>query len=129
MIQYILTTFNHIMRFVSHVDELVHRLERTATDMARASTSVTTTARSVATGSKPQVSWDVRFHDDHALLHDEIAKSASEFKRQSHFLVVMLTAMHKHGASPHVAELLTQLNFNDFYHQTQPQHSPRRSRP
>ncbi|CAI5715400.1 unnamed protein product [Peronospora destructor] len=56
-------------------------------------------------------------HPDFCILRSEMTTSSKEFKRQSHFLVVMLTAMQKNGASPHVNEIVAQLNYNYFYHQ------------
>ncbi|KAF1321084.1 Gamma-tubulin complex, dgrip91/spc98 component, partial [Globisporangium splendens] len=139
VIQYILTTFNHIMRYVSQVDELVKALARKYTSRSSSSSDV----RRSSLGEEMTGDEDHSDHDEdgaaglqdttaqptllgkqHKQLNEELVKSASEFKRQSHFLVVMLTAMHKHGASPHVAEILTQLNFNFFYHQQEHHHAP-----
>uniref|UniRef100_K3WMR0 Spindle pole body component n=1 Tax=Globisporangium ultimum (strain ATCC 200006 / CBS 805.95 / DAOM BR144) TaxID=431595 RepID=K3WMR0_GLOUD len=141
VIQYILTTFNHIMRYVSQVDELVTVLARKHTSR---SSSLSNLRRSSlgreltgdkdedqsehdedeATGLQATTAQPALLGKEHKQLNEELAKSASEFKRQSHFLVVMLTAMHKHGASPHVAEILTQLNFNYFYHKQEHHHAP-----
>lgn len=121
MIQYILTTFNHVMRFVTQVDELVKTVERNIQHYFPTSDTsakrVGATSTEIVGATAGVVGGNILFRKEHKLLHDEITKSESEFKRQSHFLVVMLTAMQKHGASPHVAEILTQLNFNYFYHQ------------
>lgn len=128
------------MRFVSQVDEFVKTVER---NVSRYFPSSTTTNPTESTdevdGGGPSDPVDaagdvegleidqqesgqpVLLRKEHQQVNEEITKSASEFKRQSHFLVVMLTAMQKHGASPHVTEILTQLNFNYFYHQ-QEQH-------
>lgn len=141
MIQYILTTFNHIMRFVSQVDELVNTVER---NIPRYFPGITTKNVPIdldefnydeelkdgdeisALPSSERAQQDghhqhILLRREHKVINDEITKAASEFRRQSHFLVVMLTAMEKHGASPHVAEILTQLNFNFFYHQPEQQ--------
>ncbi|EEY62030.1 uncharacterized protein PITG_14021 [Phytophthora infestans T30-4] len=96
VIQYILTTFNHILRFVRQVDAFVS---------------------AVPSVRLPE-------HPDFRVLQSEMARNAKEFKRQSHFLVVMLTAMQKHGASPHVNEIVTQLNYNYFYHQQETRSRP-----
>lgn len=145
MIQYILTTFNHIMRFVSQVDELVNAVERNIPRFFSSATSKNISdldefnydyddEESKADGDDSKAGGNahsslgiaqsrqhILLHREHKVINDEITKAASEFKRQSHFLVVMLTAMQKHGASPHVAEILTQLNFNFFYHQPEQQ--------
>ncbi|KAE9107818.1 hypothetical protein PF005_g22327 [Phytophthora fragariae] len=91
VVQYILTTFNHILRFVGHVDDFVSAVDRNMRKY-----------------------FPTNWSDDD---EDTETRSSNEFKRQSHFLVVMLTAMQKHGASPHVNEIVTQLNYNYFYHQ------------
>ncbi|TYZ68713.1 hypothetical protein PybrP1_006758, partial [[Pythium] brassicae (nom. inval.)] len=100
VVQYILTTFNHIMRFTSHVDELVKAVERNLPHYFPGSGAASSDSSAVPS-RKPPAPLSILHRSEHRLLHDEMAKSASEFKRQSHFLVVMLTAMHKHGASPH----------------------------
>ena len=56
-------------------------------------------------------------HPDFRILYSEMTRRSREFKRQSHVLVVMLTAMQKHGAFPHVNEIVTELNYNYFYHE------------
>eukprot|EP00644_Phytophthora_capsici_P002759 jgi/Phyca11/553752/estExt2_Genewise1Plus.C_PHYCAscaffold_550057 len=110
VIQYILTTFNHILRFVGQVDEFVSAIDRNMH-----------TIRLLG-------------HPDFRVLQSEMTRSSTEFKRQSHFLVVMLTAMQKHSASPHVNEVVTHLNYNYFYHQrsrtqTQSQNPPSSKQP
>lgn len=139
VVQYILTTFNHIMRFTSQADELVKAVECNLPHYVPSSTSVKHTVGlgvlhdddddnsssrlDSGTGAiqrgKARAPLNILRRSEHKLLQDEMAKSASEFARHSHFLVVMLTAMHKHGASPHIAEILTQLNYNYFYHPPQ----------
>ncbi|GMF24432.1 unnamed protein product [Phytophthora lilii] len=121
VIQYILTTFNHILRYVGQVDEFVSAVDRnmykyfpdySCGENDEESSHVN--SRSLSKGSR---SICLLNHSDFRILHAEMSKSSKEFKRQSHFLVVMLTAMQKHGASPHVNEIVTQLNYNYFYHQ------------
>jgi hypothetical protein len=125
VIQYIFTTFNHILSFVGHVDGFVSAVDRNMRKYFPAWTSdEDAESEQVARQSMPNKSTSrLLGHPDFRTLHAEIAKRAKEFKRQSHFLVVMLTAMQKHGASPHVNEIVTQLNFNFFYHQ--PERRPR----
>ncbi|POM63169.1 hypothetical protein PHPALM_27566 [Phytophthora palmivora] len=110
VIQYILTTFNHILRFVGQVDEFVSAVGRNMTKYFPDNASDKKSDRKT-------LSIRLLEHSDFRILKSEIERSSKEFKRQSHFLVVMLSAMQKHGASPHVIEIVTQLNFNYFYHQ------------
>lgn len=104
VIQYILTTFNQVLRYVQLAEELVDAVER----RAAAQTPSMTTCK--------QPDSDIWSIPATRTYRDEMTKCAGEFKRQSHFLVVMLTAMQKHSASTHVGEILTQLNFNYYYH-------------
>ncbi|KAG6971496.1 hypothetical protein JG687_00002005 [Phytophthora cactorum] len=117
VIQYILTTFNHILRFVRQVNEFVSAVDRNMhyyfPDCC--SEDELDQVASHCAGKVPSVR--LLEHSDFRPLQSEMARSSKEFKRQSHFLVVMLTAMQKHGASPHVNEIVTQLNYNYFYHQ------------
>ncbi|KAG6623529.1 Gamma-tubulin complex, DGRIP91/SPC98 component [Phytophthora cinnamomi] len=99
VIQYILTTFNHILRWSEDGEEFEKTNHRS----------------SKADGTAPKTR--LLLHADFSVLYSDMIRSSNEFKRQSHFLVVMLTAMQKHGASPHVNEIVTQLNYNYFYHQ------------
>ncbi|KUF77315.1 hypothetical protein AM587_10013160 [Phytophthora nicotianae] len=127
VIQYILTTFNHILRFVRQVDEFVSAVDRNMQKYFPdyCSDEDSDQLATPRVGKAPSVR--LLEHPDFRSLESELARSSREFKRQSHFLVVMLTAMQKHGASPHVNEIVTQLNYNYFYHQqesrsrTQPQ--------
>ncbi|ETP43587.1 hypothetical protein F442_09699 [Phytophthora nicotianae P10297] len=127
VIQYILTTFNHILRFVRQVDEFVSAVDRNMQKYFPdyCSDEDSDQLATPRVGKAPSVR--LLEHPDFRSLESELARSSREFKRQSHFLVVMLTAMPKHGASPHVNEIVTQLNYNYFYHQqesrsrTQPQ--------
>ncbi|KAF1775660.1 Gamma-tubulin complex component protein [Phytophthora cactorum] len=116
-IQYILTTFNHILRFVRQVNEFVSAVDRNMHNYFPDCCSEVELDQvtSHCAGKVPSV-WLLE-HSDFRPLQSEMARSSKEFKRQSHFLVVMLTAMQKHGASPHVNEIVTQLNYNYFYHQ------------
>ncbi|DBA00150.1 TPA: LOW QUALITY PROTEIN: hypothetical protein N0F65_000473 [Lagenidium giganteum] len=142
VIQYILTTFNHIMRFVHHLDELTKTLDQSLMSLSslditgglnnsQASTvsvksastpsllSSTSSTGTAAAHLAAQSKMRLLFTKGHSRLQEDIHKSSAEYKRQSHFLVVMLSAMQKNGASPHIQEVLTQLNFNAFYHQEQ----------
>ncbi|KAI9912963.1 hypothetical protein PsorP6_005193 [Peronosclerospora sorghi] len=103
--QYILTTFNHILHFVGHVDEFVSMVDRNLHAYITKSES-------------EQKMASTRFldHSSFRLLRGEMTTSSTEFQRQAHFLVVMLTSMKKYDASSHVNEILTHLNFNYFYH-------------
>ncbi|KAF4137761.1 Gamma tubulin complex component C-terminal [Phytophthora infestans] len=117
VIQYILTTFNHILRFVRQVDAFVSAVDR---DVQKYFPAYADLDQQV--GKVPSVR--LLEHPDFRVLQSEMARNAKEFKRQSHFLVVMLTAMQKHGASPHVNEIVTQLNYNYFYHQQETRSRP-----
>ncbi|KAL3666872.1 hypothetical protein V7S43_007821 [Phytophthora oleae] len=116
--QYILTTFNHILRFVSQVDEFVSVVDRNMHTYYPDCWSEDDEEPDPVTKKYQRKSCNVRLlgHPDFRTLQSEMTRSSAEFKRQSHFLVVMLTAMQKHGASPHVNEIVTQLNYNYFYH-------------
>lgn len=127
------------MRFISQLDAFVLNVERnmrhyfpqagqgTPFDQNEEDDEEETKADDLHSAS----SGPLLLRKEYMKVHEELSKSAAEFKRQSHILVVMLTSMEKHGASPHVSELATQLNFNYFYHrQEQPQswmyHPPNR---
>lgn len=116
MTQYILSTFNQIMRYVGLLDDCV-----TVSDRFLVVESVQDAENLSTKGSTGRV------HSMFTLPGnlercDDLEKCSGEFRRQSHFLVVMLTAMAKHtgNASTHVGEILTRLNYNYFYHD-QPQ--------
>ncbi|KAG1697027.1 hypothetical protein DVH05_017414 [Phytophthora capsici] len=135
VIQYILTTFNHILRFVGQVDEFVSAIDR---NMHTYFPDCWGEGNEVSDSSKKcrRKSSSIRLlgHPDFRVLQSEMTRSSTEFKRQSHFLVVMLTAMQKHSASPHVNEVVTHLNYNYFYHQrsrtqTQSQNPPSSKQP
>ncbi|KAK1945919.1 Gamma-tubulin complex component 6 [Phytophthora citrophthora] len=119
VIQYILTTFNHILRFVGQVDEFVSVVGRNMHSYFPDCWSDDDEESDSITRKSQRKSSNIRLlgHPDFRILQSEMTRSSTEFKRQSHFLVVMLTAMQKHGASPHVNEVVTQLNYNYFYHQ------------
>lgn len=131
VMQYILTTFNLVMRFLSQLDAFVSNVERNMRhyfpqavqgvededgEEEREEEAKTDDFDSANTGP-------LLLRKEHTKIHEELSKSAAEFKRQAHILVVMLTSMEKHGASPHVSELATQLNFNYFYHRQEQQQS------
>ncbi|KAG7390177.1 hypothetical protein PHYPSEUDO_008631 [Phytophthora pseudosyringae] len=128
VVQYILVTFNHILRFVGQADEFVSAVDRNMhkyfPDCWSEAEDEDSDSDQVAKKGDQRVS-SVRLleHPDFGILQSDMARSSKEFKRQSHFLVVVLTAMQKHGASPHVNEIVTQLNYNYFYHQQE--HRPR----
>lgn len=119
MIQYILTTFNHILRFLGHVGEFVSAVDRNMRAYFPEYCSESGNEMEQETKKCTRKVPSVRLleHPDFRILRSEMTTSSKEFQRQSHFLVVMLTAMQKHGASPHVNEIVTQLNYNYFYHQ------------
>lgn len=129
MIQYILTTFNQVMRFVSQLDAFVSNVERNMRHyfpQAVQGTPLDQDDEDYEEETKgdnldPASSGPLLLRREHIQIHEELTKSAAEFKRQAHILVVMLTSMEKHGASPHVSELATQLNFNYFYHRQEQQ--------
>ncbi|KAG7389994.1 hypothetical protein PHYBOEH_007191 [Phytophthora boehmeriae] len=114
VIQYILTTFNHILRFVGLLDEFVKTIERNLQEYfpERSNREI-----KQSQGGNTLERGRLLEHPDFRTLDAEMHISLKEFKRQSHFLVVMLTATQKHGASPHVREIVTRLNYNFFYHQ------------
>ncbi|CAH0484294.1 unnamed protein product [Peronospora farinosa] len=118
VIQYILTTFNHILRFVGHVGEFVSVVDRNMRAYFPECWSGNGIEMEQETEKCTRKVPSVRLleHPVFRILRSEMTTSSKEFKRQSHFLVVMLTAMQKHGALPHVNELVTQLNYNYFYH-------------
>ncbi|OWZ22650.1 hypothetical protein PHMEG_0002630 [Phytophthora megakarya] len=116
VIQYILTTFNHILRYVGQLDEFVSVVGRNLTKYSSDNWNNDDADHST---KKDNLSVRLLEHSDFRIIKSEMERSSKEFKRQSHFLVVMLTAMEKHGASPHVNEIVTQLNYNYFYHQQQ----------
>ncbi|KAL4105864.1 hypothetical protein PRIC1_003920 [Phytophthora ramorum] len=115
VIQYILTTFNHILRFVGQGDEFVSTVDRNM------HTYFPESKQAMDQVGDKLLSARLLDRPDFRVLHAEMTRSSKEFKRQSHFLVVMLTAMQKHGASPHVTEIVMQLNYNYFYHQQERQ--------
>ncbi|KAE8916108.1 hypothetical protein PF003_g1006 [Phytophthora fragariae] len=121
VVQYILTTFNHILRFVGHVDDFVSAVDRNMRKYFPTNWSDddedTETRSIVSKGAREAPKTRLLLNPDFRVLYADMIRSSNEFKRQSHFLVVMLTAMQKHGASPHVNEIVTQLNYNYFYHQ------------
>ncbi|CAI5737724.1 unnamed protein product [Peronospora destructor] len=119
VIQYILTTFNHILRFAGHVGEFVSAVDRNMRAYFPECWSGNGNEMEQETEKCTRKMPSVRLleHPDFRILRSEMTTSSKEFKRQSHFLVVMLTAMQKNGASPHVNEIVTQLNYNYFYHQ------------
>ncbi|CAI5717342.1 unnamed protein product [Hyaloperonospora brassicae] len=117
VIRYILTTFNHILRFVGHVEEFVCAVDRNmhAYLPGHRNEDVSGPEPEMRTRAVPGVR--ILDHPDFRTLYSEMTRRSREFKRQSHVLVVMLTAMQKHGAFPHVNEIVTELNYNYFYHE------------
>ncbi|CAH0521226.1 unnamed protein product [Peronospora belbahrii] len=114
--QRILTTFNHILRYISHVDEFVSVVDRNTQASFPEYWNDNEMEQDVVkcTCSVPSVL--LLGHPEFCVLRSEMARNLKQFQRQSHFLVIVLTSMQKHGASPHVNEILTQLNYNYFYH-------------
>ncbi|KAL7684613.1 putative gamma-tubulin complex component protein [Plasmopara halstedii] len=108
VVQYIVTTFNNILCFVGHVEKFAGAVDR---NLHQYFPSMSFETNRDKVSSVPLLE-----HPDFCILRSEMTQSAKNYKRQSHFLVVMLTAMQKHGASKHVEFILTHLNFNYFYH-------------
>ena len=117
MIRYILTTFNHILRFVGHAEEFVCAVDRNVHAYFPSGRNEDLDKLEPTIRIREASRVRILDHPDFRILYSEMMRCSSEFKRQSHILVVMLTAMQKHGASPHVNEIVTQLNYNYFYHQ------------
>lgn len=121
VIQYILSTFNQIMRYVRLLEDVVEVTERHLS--ARGGWSGVADEDGDTTEAEDAASmFDLPANTPR---RESLDKCAGEFKRQSHFLVVMLTAMAKHSASTHVSDILTRLNYNYFYHSQQPQQQHR----
>lgn len=115
VIQYIVTTFNHILRFVGHVDKFVGEVDRNLRQYFLDLSSQFEKSDQNFADKASNIS--LLEHSDFRVIRSEMTQSSKEFKRLSHFLVVMLTAMQKHGASPYVDVIVTHLNYNYFYHQ------------
>uniref|UniRef100_A0AAV1UA43 Spindle pole body component n=1 Tax=Peronospora matthiolae TaxID=2874970 RepID=A0AAV1UA43_9STRA len=115
--RYILTTFNHILRFVGQAEEFVCAVDRNVHAYFPSGQNEDLDKLEPTIRIREASRVRILDHPDFRILYSGMMRCSSEFKRQSHILVVMLTAMQKHGASPHVNEIVTQLNYNYFYHQ------------